>query len=183
MRRSRCRAILSLRLLPRPGMTHGTGADCERSEAGKGALGTTLVEQLVAAAALPIGLAVGAGARSRDAFRLGQEEAHGRSGPGGGRRRTDKGGAQSVPTTPSTSCGEMPASASAPSAPRSAMEVESCSGRTRACTVLWTPTIAMPAKGWLDTAHTHAPARGGAGPGSGARRGPGGAPTSLLLPG
>ena len=33
--------------------------------------------------------------------------------------------AQSVPTTPSTSCGEMPASASAPSAPTSAIDVES----------------------------------------------------------
>ena len=34
--------------------------------------------------------------------------------------------------------------------PMRAMEVESCSGRTRACTVLWTPTMATPAKGCDD---------------------------------
>ena len=46
--------------------------------------------------------------------------------------------------------GEMPASASAPNAPVRAMEVESCSGKTRACTVLWTPTMATSANGCDD---------------------------------
>ena len=55
--------------------------------------------------------------------------------------------AQSVPTTPSTSRGEMPASANAPIAPMRAMDVESCSGRARACTVLWTPAMATPPNG------------------------------------
>src|ERR1700734_137362 len=58
--------------------------------------------------------------------------------------------AQSAPTTPSTSRGAMPASSSAPNAPVSAMEVESCSGRTRAWTVLWTPTMATSANGCGD---------------------------------
>src|ERR1700735_5231586 len=70
------------------------GADRERTHAGEGALGTTLVEQLVAAAALPVGPAVQAGSRSRDPFALGQGEAHGRSGP---RRRTSQNRAPEPP--------------------------------------------------------------------------------------
>ena len=54
--------------------------------------------------------------------------------------------AQSVPTTPSTSRGEMrrrPMS----HCPMRAMDDESCSRRRRACTVLWTPAMATPQSG------------------------------------
>src|SRR5579871_1100705 len=51
------------------------------------------------------------------------------------------------PHTASTSWGPSPASASAPSAPSSAIDAESCSGRWRDCGVLYTPTMATSWKG------------------------------------